>query len=125
MKKKNVKLISLKESFDTSTPTGKLMLTMIGAINEFEREMILERQREGIAIAKKEGKYKGRKKITIEDLRHFDIYYQRYMRREISKSKMAKTLKISRPVLDRLIQEYKAKQKDGDEIEGEKQTDGS
>jgi DNA invertase Pin-like site-specific DNA recombinase len=45
---------------DTSTATGKLLLTMIGAIGQFEREMMLERQREGIAKAKSEGKYKGR-----------------------------------------------------------------
>jgi DNA invertase Pin-like site-specific DNA recombinase len=45
---------------DTSTATGKLLLTVIGAIGQFEREMMLERQREGIAKAKREGKYKGR-----------------------------------------------------------------
>ena len=50
------KFVSLKENFDTSTPTGRLQLTMMAAIAEFEREMILERQREGIAIAKKEGR---------------------------------------------------------------------
>lgn len=58
---KGVKLISLKEDFNTSSPTGKLMLTLIAAINEFERLNLLERQREGIEIAKKAGKYKGRK----------------------------------------------------------------
>ena len=56
---KGVHLISNKENIDTSTPTGKLMLTMIGAIAEFERQNMLDRQREGIAIAKKNGKYKG------------------------------------------------------------------
>lgn len=45
---------------DTGTPTGKLMLTMLGAIAEFERSLMLERQREGIAQAKAEGRYKGR-----------------------------------------------------------------
>ena len=45
---------------DTSTPTGRLMLTVIGAIAQFEREIMIERQREGIAAAKAEGKYKGR-----------------------------------------------------------------
>ena len=59
LNKKGVILKSNKENLDTSTPTGKLMLTMIGAINEFERQNLLERQREGIAIAKKEGKFKG------------------------------------------------------------------
>ena len=58
---KGVKLKSLKENLDTDTSTGKLMLTMIGAINEFERANMLERQREGIAIAKGKGAYKGRK----------------------------------------------------------------
>lgn len=46
---------------DTNTPTGKLMLNILGGIAEFEREMMLERQREGIAKAKTEGRYKGRK----------------------------------------------------------------
>jgi len=50
----------LNLGIDTSTPTGKMMLTMLGAIAQFEREMMLERQREGIAKAKGEGKYKGR-----------------------------------------------------------------
>ena len=59
--RKNVKLISIKENFDTNTPTGKLMLHIISGINEFERANILERQREGIAVAKKNGVYKGRK----------------------------------------------------------------
>jgi DNA invertase Pin-like site-specific DNA recombinase len=45
---------------DTGTPTGRLMLTMLGAVAEFERALMLERQREGIAKAKGEGKYKGR-----------------------------------------------------------------
>ena len=53
---KGVILVSNKENIDTGTPTGKLMLTMIGAINEFERTNLLERQREGIAIAKREKK---------------------------------------------------------------------
>ena len=51
----------LNIALDTSTPTGKLMLTMLGAIATFEREMMLERQAEGIARAKSEGRYKGRK----------------------------------------------------------------
>lgn len=101
---KKVHLVSLKENLDTSTPTGKLMLTMIAAINEFERQNLLERQAEGIAIAKKEGKYKGRKRIEIKD---FGRYYDSYMNREISKSGIAKKLNISRPTVDRLIQEYR------------------
>jgi DNA invertase Pin-like site-specific DNA recombinase len=60
LKNKNVALRILNMGVDTSTPTGALLLTMLGAVGEFERNMMLERQREGIAKAKSEGKYKGR-----------------------------------------------------------------
>ena len=64
---RGVNLVSDKESFDTSTPQGKFVLTVFAALSEFERESILERQREGIEIAKAEGKYKGRKPIPATD----------------------------------------------------------
>lgn len=57
---KGVGLRILAMNLDTSTPTGKLMLNLLGSIAEFERELMLERQLEGIAAAKAEGKYKGR-----------------------------------------------------------------
>lgn len=100
---KKVTLISAKESIDTSTPHGKLMLTMIGAINEFERTNMLERQREGIAIAKENGKYKGRKEVKINN---FEEHYDRYLKREINKTQLAKELNISRPTLDKLIKDH-------------------
>lgn len=107
LEQKGVALVSSKENIDTATPAGRLMLAMIGAINEFERATLLERQREGIAIAKAAGKYKGRKKITRADLPRFDVLYERYMRREISKSRMAKELGVSRPTLDGMMNPYK------------------
>ncbi len=100
---KKVEFFSDKEKIDTSTPAGKLMLTMIGAIAEFERQTLLDRQREGIAIAKAAGVYKGRKKIKVKD---FDKHYARYMRREVSKAGLARELGVSRPTVDRLIREY-------------------
>lgn len=103
LNQKGVHLISNKENIDTSTPTGRLMLTMIGAINEFERVNLLERQREGIAIAKRNGKYKGGKRKTVDN---FAEHYARYMSREVSKSALARELNISRPTLDKLISEY-------------------
>lgn len=60
---KHVEFVSKKEAIDTSTPTGKFMLTVFGAVAELEREYILQRQREGIEIAKERGVYKGRKPI--------------------------------------------------------------
>ena len=65
LNKKNVYFVSIKENIDTSTPQGKFMLTVFGAMAELERESILQRQAEGIAIAKANGKYKGRKRIDI------------------------------------------------------------
>ena len=94
--------VSLKEKFDTTTPSGRLQMTLLAAIAEFERAMLLERQREGIAIAKVNGKYKGRKKITIPNI---DEYYRRYLRRQASKSQIAKELGISRNTLNRLFRE--------------------
>ena len=99
---KGVSLVSNKENIDTSTTTGKLMLTMIGAINEFERTNLLERQREGIAIAKREGKYKGGKHKEISN---FAEHYARYLARELTKSALARELGVSRPTLDKLIAE--------------------
>ena len=64
---KGVDFVSKKEAIDTTTPTGKFMLTVFGAVAELEREYILQRQREGIAIAKEQGKYKGRKPIQTPE----------------------------------------------------------
>ena len=61
---KHVEFVSQKEAIDTTTPTEKFMLTIFGAVAELEREYILQRQREGIAIAKEQGRYTGRKPIT-------------------------------------------------------------
>ena len=61
LEKKQVAFRVLNINLDTATPTGKLMLSMLAAIGQFEREMMLERQREGIRIAKEKGAYKGRK----------------------------------------------------------------
>lgn len=73
LRKKGVELRILSMNLDTTTPTGKLMLNLLGSIAEFERELMLERQREGIAKAKAEGKYQGRqptaRKKTADVLR--------------------------------------------------------
>lgn len=78
---KHVEFISKKEAIDTATPTGKFMLTVFGAVAELEREYILQRQREGIEIAKQAGKYKGRKPITHPD---FDKVVSKWKSGDIS-----------------------------------------
>lgn len=106
LQENGIHLVSNKESIDTSTPTGKLMLTMIAAINEFERTNLLERQKEGIAIAKRNGVYSGRKPFKSDK---FEGLYSQYIGREINKSEFAKLLEVSRPTLDKLIREYENK----------------
>ena len=103
LQEKGVHLVSNKESVDTTTPAGKLMFTMVGAIAEFERDVILERQREGIALAKEKGKYKGRK---AKEIPNFDDYYERYMRREITKAEIQRENHVSRTVVDRYFRDH-------------------
>lgn len=67
LQKKGVQFVSKKEAIDTSTPQGRFMLTVFGAQAELERAYILQRQREGIEIAKREGKYLGRKPIHVDE----------------------------------------------------------
>ena len=79
---KQVEFVSRKEAIDTTTPTGKFMLTVFAAIAELEREYILQRQREGIAIAKAEGKYTGCKPIPLPD--NFERVVARWRAGEIT-----------------------------------------
>lgn len=112
LQQKGITLVSNKESIDTSTPTGKLMITMIAAINEFERTNLLERQREGIAIAKRNGKYTGRQKVSVP-AELWQPLYSAYMKRDISKTMMAKKLGISRGTLYRLLSQQNEKTESG------------
>ncbi|MBL4933531.1 recombinase family protein [Clostridium paridis] len=101
---KKVNLISLKENLDSTTATGKLMLTMIGSIATFERDCMLERQSEGIAIAKQNEKYKGRKKIKFPT--NWVEIYKRYKHREITGTKAMEILNLRRNTFYSLIKEY-------------------
>ena len=83
LSEKGVEFVSLKESIDTTTPQGRFMLTVFGALAELERENILERQREGIEIAKSEGKYKGRKPVDVDE-QHFKTVCKRWRAGEIT-----------------------------------------
>lgn len=102
---KGVHIVSNKENIDTSTPAGKLMLTMLGAIYEFERTNMLERQAEGIVIAKRENRYKncGRKKSE-----HDINAIMALIDSGLSKSDIAKRMGISRPTLNRILSEHVA-----------------
>lgn len=107
MAAKGIHFKSIKENLDTSTPTGKLMLTMIGAINEFERANLLERQREGIALAKENGAYKGRKKIDFPD--GWEETYSKWKQREMTATKAMEVLGLKRNTFYKLVKEYEDK----------------
>lgn len=107
--KKGVHLVSFKENIDTSTPTGKLMLTMIAAINEFERTNLLERQKEGILIAKELGKYKGRKPILFPE--NWENVYSSWKTREITGTRAMEMLKLKKTTFYKLLKDWEDIQK--------------
>ena len=76
LQKKGVTLVSSKENIDTNTPQGRFVLSIFAALSELEREQTLQRQREGIAIAKSQGKYKGRQPISIDWVKFAQLYEQ-------------------------------------------------
>ncbi len=92
---KGVALISIKEKVDTDTPQGRFMLTIFAALAELERETILQRQREGISIAKKQGKYKGRKPLSFNE-EQFRAECQKWRNGEQTATDTMKKLGIKR-----------------------------
>jgi len=103
--KKNVQFVSQKEAIDTSTPQGKFMLTIFGAMAELEREQTLQRQKEGIAAAKEAGKYTGRKPIEIEPELLKEIHTKWY-KGEITMAYAMKKLGVSKNTFYRRMWEY-------------------
>lgn len=106
LEKKGVTLFSIKENIDTSTHIGKLMLTFLGAIYQFERDNLLERQKDGIAIAKMKGKYKGRKKVPKPD--NFSEIYSKWRNREITSIGAIRSLGISEYAFYKFVREENA-----------------
>ena len=107
---KEVVFISQKEAIDTATPTGKFMLTVFGAVAELERAYLLQRQREGIEIAKTQGKYKGRKPIQPADL---DAVVDQWRAGHITAVQAMKKLGMSKATFYRRIKWIGSKKKSG------------
>lgn len=103
---KGVSLKSLKESIDTSTNFGKLMLTFLAAIYQFERDNLKERQKDGIAVAKQKGKYKGRKKV--DKPANFSEVYQKWLNRQIKSVTAIRELNISEYAFYKFVREENA-----------------
>lgn len=107
LKQKGVQFISMKENIDTESTAGKLMMVLFAALAQFERENLLERQAEGIAVAKVEGRMKGRPKKAEETFE--DIYLQVQAGKK-SASRGAKELGIARSTWYRKAKEYEGRQ---------------
>ena len=101
---KGVQFVSMKEKIDTSTPSGKFMLTVFGAVAQLERDYILQRQKEGIAIARANGKYQSRKKIQND---RFDEIYEKWKNNEITATQAMKLLNFSKTTFYRRVKEMK------------------
>ena len=97
---KGLEFISRNAASDATTPTGKIMRAVIWTVAELEREYILQRQREGIEIAKQHGKYKGRKPIEHPD---FDEVVSRWRKGEITAVEARKRLGMSKATFYRKV----------------------
>ena len=106
LENKGVTVISMKEKLDTSTPDGEFMLTVLAGVATLERKLMLQRQREGIAIAKANGKYKGRQSKQKPD--DWESLKAMYMSRQITVSEIAKRCDVSRPIVYKWLKETPA-----------------
>lgn len=105
LNKRGVSLVSDKETLDTSNPYGQFMLTIFGAMAQLERDTILERQREGIEIAKKEGRMTGRPKVVYDE-KAFTEAYGQYKRGQITAKGMMNSLGLKEATFFRRLREY-------------------
>jgi DNA invertase Pin-like site-specific DNA recombinase len=104
LEEKGVAIRIINMGIDTTTSTGKLMLSVLGGVAQFEREMMLERQRIGIAYAQEKGKFKGR----VPTARRQSEEVMRLKAEGKSVPQIVATLKISRASVYRVIQEQTA-----------------
>ncbi len=104
LNQKQVDFVSLKENIDTTTPQGKFILTIFGALFELERECILQNQKQGIEVAKELGKYKGRKPKEI-DTKEFKKLCAEWRKGERTAVSIQKKFNISAQTFYRWVKE--------------------
>lgn len=105
LEQRGIRLVSLTEGLDTQTSTGKLMMSVIASINQFLLENLHEKQREGIAVAKQAGKYKGRK--AIQRPNNWDEVYNQYMTRQITAKQAMELTGLKRNTFFKFVNEDK------------------
>lgn len=104
---KGVSLVSHKENIDTQSPTGKFMLTVFAALSQLEREQLKLRQREGIEIAKAQGKYTGRKPIPTDWVK-FEQLYGEWKAKNITGRDFMRKMGITANTFYRRVRQYEA-----------------
>ena len=110
--RKGVRVIAFQEEFDSFSDEAQSLIGALPTMHKFRRNAFRARRKNreaGIARAAAEGKYKGRQAYSISDFPNFRSLYEQYMYRELSKGEFAKKLGVSRPTLDKLLQEFTAK----------------
>lgn len=107
LQRKGVTLISSKENIDTNTPQGRFVLSIFAALSELEREQTLQRQREGIAIAKAQGKYKGRQPIAIDWVK-FEQLYELWKTDKITAVEFQKRMGLRTNTFYRRLRKYES-----------------
>lgn len=111
LQKKGVTLISLKENLDTQTPSGRFMTNIFASIAQFEREQLLQRQKEGIASQKARGIYKGgRPRIKVDSVLLAIVRYK-WMRKELGWLEAMDELGVTRSTFYRLMNRYTERKK--------------
>ena len=105
LEKAGIKFVSLKENIDTSSPQGRFVLSIFGALSELEREQTLQRQREGITIAKQAGKYKGRQPIRIDEDK-FTKLFKKWKAEEITAVEFQKKIGLKPNTFYRRLKKY-------------------
>jgi DNA invertase Pin-like site-specific DNA recombinase len=103
LEKKNVKLVSIKENLNTNTSSGMFMVSILGAVNEYQINLQKEKQKDGIEEAKKQGKYKGRKKITLPN--NWNENFEKWKKREITSKEFMENCNLKRTTFYKLLKE--------------------
>lgn len=109
MREKGVEFVSQKEAIDTKSPVGKALLTILGAISELERDYMLERQAEGIALKKERGEYKGRVPIKVDE-KQFEQEYKLWKSGQITAKTAMSHLGLKPNTFYRRVAAYEEKQ---------------
>ena len=105
---KEVNVVSLKENFDTTTPQGKLMMTVFQAFAEFERDLIVQRVNEGLKAARARGRKGGRPRVNQQKL---DQAIRLYNSREYSLKEIQEMTGISTPTMYRYLNDQRGNDK--------------